>query len=67
MQEHVLAYFNVDEDGNCGFRAVAVSVEKSEECWVDVRKIIYNDFVTENLIICSYFWKEKRSITKYYL
>ncbi|CAG8851740.1 21796_t:CDS:2, partial [Gigaspora margarita] len=43
MQEHVSAYFDVTGDGNCGFRAIALSVEKSEECWPDVRKLIYNE------------------------
>ncbi|CAG8631028.1 10433_t:CDS:2 [Cetraspora pellucida] len=36
MQEYVLDYFNVCKNGNCGFHAIIVSVEKSEECWPDI-------------------------------
>lgn len=43
MREHVSAYFDVTGDGNCGFRAIALSVKKSEECWPDVRKLIYDE------------------------
>ncbi|RIB10933.1 hypothetical protein C2G38_2204787 [Gigaspora rosea] len=43
MRENVAAYFDVTGDGNCGFRAIALSVKKSEECWVDIRKHIYNE------------------------
>ncbi|CAG8584967.1 20804_t:CDS:2, partial [Gigaspora margarita] len=43
MREHVLAYLDVVGDGNCGFRAIAVSIRKPEECWPEIRKIIYNE------------------------
>ncbi|CAG8844811.1 15738_t:CDS:2, partial [Gigaspora margarita] len=46
MQEHVLAYFDVVGDGNCGFRAVAVSIEKNEDYWPNIRKLIYNELCT---------------------
>ncbi|CAG8544874.1 18826_t:CDS:2 [Gigaspora margarita] len=43
MREHVSAYLDVIGDGNCGFRAIAVSIKKPEDYWSDVRKLIYNE------------------------
>ncbi|CAG8854836.1 44549_t:CDS:1, partial [Gigaspora margarita] len=43
MHEHILEYINVMGDGNCGFRAIAVSIGKPEDYWADVRKFIYNE------------------------
>jgi hypothetical protein len=37
MQDHFTGYFDVDDDGNCGFRAIAHSLGRGEGDWGNVR------------------------------
>ncbi|CAG8787781.1 2477_t:CDS:2 [Dentiscutata erythropus] len=43
MQEHILSYINVHGDGNCGFRAIATSLEIPEDEWPVIRQSIFNE------------------------
>ncbi|CAG8857597.1 33832_t:CDS:2, partial [Gigaspora margarita] len=43
MYQHISAYFDVADNGNCGFRTIAISIEKPEGFWPDVREHIYKE------------------------
>ncbi|CAG8539996.1 37607_t:CDS:2 [Gigaspora margarita] len=64
MQEHVLEYIDMTEDGNCKLCTVAVSIGKSEDYWPEVQKISTMNFVPTSLITLSCFWKKKENIMR---
>ncbi|CAG8823887.1 18061_t:CDS:1, partial [Dentiscutata erythropus] len=43
MQKYILAYFDIVEDGNCSFCAIAVSIVKHDDYWLNIRKLIYKE------------------------
>ncbi|CAG8781003.1 16991_t:CDS:2 [Cetraspora pellucida] len=45
MKEFILNYINVHGDGNCGFRAIAVLLEMSEDEWPTVRRTIFDELI----------------------
>ncbi|RIB06392.1 hypothetical protein C2G38_1985748, partial [Gigaspora rosea] len=47
-------------DGNCGFRAIAVSIGKPEKYWPDIQKIIYNELcIRKSHYVQLFLEKEK--------
>lgn len=43
MEKYILSYTNVRGDGNCGFRAIAISLGKPEDEWPSIRHDIFNE------------------------
>lgn len=43
MKDYVAEVVDVQGDGNCVFRAVAVGLDKNEEEWLEVRKRLLDE------------------------
>ncbi|CAG8465364.1 6181_t:CDS:2 [Dentiscutata erythropus] len=60
MHEYISTYSDVAEDGNCGFRVIALSIGKSEDFWPDVRKLIYNELCSQKSHYIQLFLEKEK-------
>ncbi|CAG8676412.1 12786_t:CDS:2 [Dentiscutata heterogama] len=43
MHEYIKEVINVDRDGNCGYRAVAMCLGRNEDKWSEIKKELLNE------------------------
>ncbi|RIB09920.1 hypothetical protein C2G38_2043923 [Gigaspora rosea] len=45
MHEHIKKVINVDRDGNCGYRALAIGLQRDKNEWPEVRKELQKELI----------------------
>ncbi|CAG8802122.1 813_t:CDS:2, partial [Gigaspora margarita] len=64
MNEHFSSYIDVEGDGNCGFRAVAISIGKPEDYWLEIRKLIYKELCIRKSYYIQLFLEKEKEYNK---
>ncbi|CAG8767262.1 14497_t:CDS:2 [Gigaspora margarita] len=60
MHQDIFAYFDVADDSNCSFRTIAISIEKPEGFWPDVRVYIYKELCSRKSHYIQLFLEKEK-------